>query len=105
MIRFLCPSCRAKVQAPEDRVGQAALCPRCHRLFNVPQTSTPGLETPPPPAPSFPSQTVTPAPPAPPVPDEPVLPAAPVAPVASVEAELVEAPLIAAPMKPLGASA
>ena len=80
MIRFFCPTCRAKVQAPEDKVGLPALCPKCHRLFNVPRTSTPGLDTPVS-TPTSSTQTSTPVPEAP------------------AQHELVEAPLTAAPMR------
>src|SRR2546421_7715944 len=39
MIRFFCPTCRAKVQAPDDNAGRSGHCPACKGPFMVPAAS------------------------------------------------------------------
>src|SRR6267142_5570624 len=39
MIRFFCPTCRAKVQAPDSNAGQSGWCPACKGAFTVPAAS------------------------------------------------------------------
>jgi len=39
MIRFFCPTCRAKVQAPDDNAGRTGKCPACQGSFVVPAAS------------------------------------------------------------------
>src|SRR5258706_7546676 len=36
MIRFFCPTCRAKIQAPDDNAGRSGHCPACKGPFIVP---------------------------------------------------------------------
>jgi hypothetical protein len=39
MIRFFCPTCRAKIQAPDDNAGRTGRCPACQNSFVVPAAS------------------------------------------------------------------
>ncbi len=39
MIRFFCPTCRAKIQAPDDNAGRSGHCPACKGPFIVPAAS------------------------------------------------------------------
>ncbi|HEV8291331.1 MAG TPA: hypothetical protein VGP94_05390 [Tepidisphaeraceae bacterium] len=39
MIRFFCPTCRAKIQAPDDNAGRTGRCPKCQGSFVVPAAS------------------------------------------------------------------
>jgi hypothetical protein len=39
MIRFFCPTCRAKVQAADSNAGQSGWCPACKGAFTVPAAS------------------------------------------------------------------
>src|SRR6185436_9185735 len=39
MIRFFCPTCRAKVQAPDEHAGRGGRCPKCQGTFVVPAAS------------------------------------------------------------------
>jgi hypothetical protein len=39
MIRFFCPTCRAKIQAPDDNAGRPGHCPKCQNSFVVPAAS------------------------------------------------------------------
>src|SRR5437899_5663128 len=39
MIRFFCPTCRAKIQAPDDNAGRSGHCPKCQGSFVVPAAS------------------------------------------------------------------
>jgi len=39
MIRFFCPTCRAKIQAPDDNAGRSGRCPKCQNAFVVPAAS------------------------------------------------------------------
>jgi len=54
MIRFLCPTCCAKIQASREKIGLIGGCPQCGGTFVVPPTSTftdikpPPLPMPPP---------------------------------------------------------
>src|SRR4051794_20745731 len=43
MIRFFCPTCRAKVQAPDDNAGRSGRCPACQGTFVVPAASAADL--------------------------------------------------------------
>jgi len=43
MIRFFCPTCRAKVQAPDDNAGRTGRCPACQGTFVVPAASAADL--------------------------------------------------------------
>src|SRR6266852_1907991 len=40
-ISTICPSCRAKVKAPDGAAGQILLCPRCREEVHVPLLSGP----------------------------------------------------------------
>src|SRR5437870_2938907 len=39
MIRFFCPTCRAKIQASDDNAGRTGRCPACQNTFVVPAAS------------------------------------------------------------------
>jgi len=79
MIRFLCPTCSAKVQAPDEKAAQSGRCPKCAGTFIVPQAG--GLDL----------QIATQLPPAP-IENPPELPQLP-------QDELIEAPLTEAPAR------
>src|SRR5690348_13603878 len=36
MIRFACPKCKATIQAPDNKVGAKAPCPKCGQRLQVP---------------------------------------------------------------------
>ena len=79
MIRFLCPTCSAKVQAPDEKAAQSGRCPQCGGAFIVPQAPTFALE-------------ISPLLLAPPIESSAPIPAAPPLPDEHIEAPLVEAP-------------
>src|SRR5881394_2899575 len=102
MIRFFCPTCQARVQAPAEKAGVGGRCPKCGRTFFVPRTGMVALSATASPAdPAYLGELapVTAQPAANELPDVPFVEAPPTATV------LIEAPLTEAPTRSSGTRA
>lgn len=101
-IRFQCRDCGVTINAPDDRRGQQARCPKCRRIVMVPEAPAPasqetGKASPLPDWIDAPPAVQRPAP-DPPVTHVPTI--VPSSPVAVPPAETVPCPMCAEPISP-----